>query len=73
MRVAPHVQGRGYGKAILACLEETARRHGYQRATLLTGPDQHPAIDLYKAASYTITHTEQHGTLIGVRMSKPLD
>ena len=73
MRVAPHGQGRGYGKGILISLEETARRHGYQRATLPTGPSQHPAIDLYEAAGYTITRFERHGTLIGVSMSKPLN
>ena len=73
MRVAPHAQGRGYGKAILSRLEDIARSHGYRRATLLTGPDQHPAIDLYTAANYSITETEEHGVLIGVRMSKELE
>ncbi|MEU4217350.1 GNAT family N-acetyltransferase [Actinoplanes sp. NPDC026623] len=72
MRVAPEAQGRGYGKAILACLEDAARRYGYQHATLLTGPDQHPAIDLYRANGYTTTANEQHGLLAGVRMAKSL-
>lgn len=72
MRVAPHAQGHGYGRAILNRLEDIARRHGYRRATLLTGPDQHPAIDLYTAANYSIKNTEQHGALIGVRMNKQL-
>lgn len=72
MRVAPHVQGRGYGKAILTSLEDTARRYGYRRATLITGPEQHPAIDLYKAANYTIARSERHGLLLGIRMEKSL-
>ncbi len=72
MRVTPTMQGRGYGKAILAALEDQARRLGYRQAVLLTGPDQHPAIDLYQAAGYTIIGTEQHGDLIGVRMAKRL-
>jgi ribosomal protein S18 acetylase RimI-like enzyme len=72
MRVAPQVQGRGYGKAMLARLEEIARSHGYRRATLLTGPDQRPAIDLYAAANYTVIGTERHDMLVGVRMSKQL-
>jgi ribosomal protein S18 acetylase RimI-like enzyme len=72
MRVAPAVQGRGYGKAVLDALEQRARQLGYLSAVLLTGPDQHPAIDLYRAAGYTITTTERHGPIVGVRMRKAL-
>ena len=73
MRVHPKSQGRGYGKALLAALEDHARQLGYQHAVLLTGPDQHPAIDIYHAAGYTITATEQHGVLTGVRMRRNLE
>lgn len=72
MRVAPAVQGRGYGRILLIALEQHARDLGYHHAVLLTGPDQHPAIDLYTAAGYTVTATENHGALIGVRMHKSL-
>jgi ribosomal protein S18 acetylase RimI-like enzyme len=72
MRVNPAAQGRGIGRAILAMLEDHARRLGYECAVLLTGRDQHPAIDLYRAAGYEITATEAHGQLIGVRMRKRL-
>ncbi len=72
MRVAPAVQGRGYGKAILEVLEATARRLGYQQAVLLTGPDQHPAIDLYERSGYRFAAVENHGDLAGVRMTKTL-
>ncbi len=72
MRVTPQVQGRGYGRAVLADLENQARHFGYRDAVLLTGPDQHPAIDLYRASGYVVTATEQHGTLSGVRMRKQL-
>jgi ribosomal protein S18 acetylase RimI-like enzyme len=70
MRVAPSMQGRGIGRAMLTALEQTARELGYREAVLLTGPEQHPAIDLYRAAGYTVTATERHGPLIGVRMHK---
>lgn len=73
MRVAPGVHGRGYGSAILGALEEHARRLGYDDAILLTGPDQHPAIDLYTRRGYAVTAIEHHGQLIGVRMHKKLD
>ena len=72
MRVDPASQGHGYGKAVLLALEERAREFGYQFAMLLTGPDQHPAIDLYQNAGYTVTAIEQHGELTGVRMNKQL-
>lgn len=73
MRVAPTVQGRGYGRAMLRALEDHARRLGYTAAVLLTGPDQHPAIDLYGSVGYVVTAVERHGPLTGVRMSKTLD
>ena len=72
MRVDPSAQGRGYGKQILAALEAHAVDFGYDTAVLLTGPDQHPAIDLYKAAGYTITSVENHGDIPGVRMRRRL-
>jgi len=73
MRVDPSAQGRGYGKQILTALEEHAQRFGYHHAVLLTGPDQHPAIDLYQANGYTIAATESHRGIAGVRMRKQLD
>lgn len=73
MRVAPHAQGRGYGKAILNRLEDAARDRGYRYATLLTGPDQHPAVDLYRSSGYLITAQEHHGPLAGIRMTKQLE
>jgi ribosomal protein S18 acetylase RimI-like enzyme len=72
MRVDPSAQGRGHGKLILAALEAKAAEFGYQDAVLLTGPDQHPAIDLYQAAGYTVTGVENHGYIPGVRLHKRL-
>ncbi len=72
MRVMPSHQGRGYGRAILDALEQAAVGMGYRRAVLLTGPQQRPAIDLYQSAGYSVTGTEQHGSLAGVRMAKQL-
>jgi ribosomal protein S18 acetylase RimI-like enzyme len=72
MRVDPDHQGRGYGTAMLAALEHHADRLGYRHATLLTGPDQHPAIDLYRKAGYQQIRVEKHGDLVGVRLRKDL-
>jgi ribosomal protein S18 acetylase RimI-like enzyme len=72
MRVTSKMQGRGIGRTILDALEERARQLGYAHAILLTGPDQHPAVDLYRAAGYVITAVETHGELPGVRMRNAL-
>jgi GNAT superfamily N-acetyltransferase len=72
MRVYPDYQGRGYGSLILDRLEYEAARLGYRRATLITGEDQHPAVDLYRSRGYRVDRRE---TLIGipsVHMSKDL-
>jgi GNAT superfamily N-acetyltransferase len=63
MRVYPQYQGRGYGRMILEHLEGAARSLGYRHATLITGEDQHPAIDLYLNHGYRITERE---VLIGI-------
>jgi len=73
MRVTPAMQGRGVGKAVLAALEDCARGLGYRFAVLLTGPDQHPAIDLYEAAGYRVVSFEHHGKVAGVRLRKGLE
>jgi ribosomal protein S18 acetylase RimI-like enzyme len=72
MRVDARFQGRGYGKATLTALERQARHLGFHRAVLLTGPDQHPAVDLYRASGYVVTAVEQHGQLSGIRMGRDL-
>lgn len=72
MRVRPEYQGRGYGRAILQSLETRGRRLGYRTAVLVTGPDQHPAIDLYRGAGYEQTEVERFGPLVGVRLVKVL-
>jgi len=72
MRVDPAHQGHGYGRLMLEELERHAIEMGFQEANLLTGPDQHPAIDLYRSAGYGQDVTEQHGPLQGVRLRKEL-
>jgi GNAT superfamily N-acetyltransferase len=72
MRVHPSHQGRGVARALLCALEDRARRLGYQSAALVTGPDQHPAIDLYRSAGYVQGEVERFGELLGVRLVKRL-
>jgi GNAT superfamily N-acetyltransferase len=52
MYVAPSARGRGVAKALLAELEDAARRRGWTTVRLETGPRQPEAIGLYSRAGY---------------------
>jgi GNAT superfamily N-acetyltransferase len=53
MYVTPHVRGRGYARAVLAHLEQTAREAGALVMILETGTEQPEAIALYLSSGYT--------------------
>jgi ribosomal protein S18 acetylase RimI-like enzyme len=55
MRTAPALQGRGYGRRILARLEARAEELGYTRLQLDTTVKQVAARHLYQTAGYTET------------------
>jgi GNAT superfamily N-acetyltransferase len=52
MYVLPEARGRGLGRALLAALEDEARRLGYAIARLDTGPHQPHAQRMYEEAGY---------------------
>ena len=52
MYVAPSARGRGIAAALLAELEDAARRRGWTTLRLETGPRQPEAISLYSGAGY---------------------
>jgi ribosomal protein S18 acetylase RimI-like enzyme len=72
MRVYPDYQGRGYGRTILELLEREASRLGYRSVTLLTGENQHPAIDLYVRHGYRTTLREVLAGMPSLHMGKDL-
>lgn len=72
MRVQPLHQGKGFARALLGALEDRALQLGYETAALVTGPDQHPAIDLYLSSGYVKGEVEHFGELVGVRLVKQL-
>jgi GNAT superfamily N-acetyltransferase len=52
MYVRPPSRGQGVATELLAALEEAARRLGYHRVRLDTGPKQDHALRLYRKAGY---------------------
>jgi putative acetyltransferase len=52
MYVRDSHRGRGFGRAMLAALEEIAVRRGYRTIRLETGSGQPEAIALYQSAGY---------------------
>jgi GNAT superfamily N-acetyltransferase len=52
MYAVPAMRGRGVARQTLHALEAEARRLGYQRARLDTGPKQLPARGLYEVEGY---------------------
>lgn len=52
MYVAPDARGRGYGRVLLAALEDAARGLGYERLRLETGNLQVEALALYERVGY---------------------
>ena len=73
MRILPAHQGHGHGRAVLAALEAHAHAFGYRRVVLLTGPDQHPAVDLYRSAGYVDERHVDVDGLPGVYLTKDLE
>jgi GNAT superfamily N-acetyltransferase len=52
MYVRPPYRGRGYGRLILAALEELSLERGFHTLRLETGRDLAPALRLYRGAGY---------------------
>jgi putative acetyltransferase len=52
MYVVPHARGKGYGRTMLAALEEYAAARGHTRTRLETGSYLPVALGLYRAAGY---------------------
>ena len=52
MYVVPAARRRGHARRLLLALEDAARRRGYTRVRLDTGPKQQHAMALYEAAGY---------------------
>jgi GNAT superfamily N-acetyltransferase len=60
MYVAPAARRRGFARAMLAHLEETARAAGADVMVLETGTEQPEAIAMYVAAGYSLVENFGH-------------
>ena len=56
MYVVPEARGRGYGRLLLAALEQAARELGYRRVRLDTGPINWEAKQLDRSTGYRAIH-----------------
>jgi GNAT superfamily N-acetyltransferase len=72
MRVDPRMQGRGYGKAVLACLEARALELGYDQLPLDTTTGQIVGQALYRANGYRGTGRGRHNDFELVFFAKSL-
>jgi len=52
--VDPDHQRAGYGTAMMAYAEDTARQNGKTKLTLVTSPENKPALEFYKGLGYSI-------------------
>lgn len=60
LRVRPDCWRRGYGRTLVAALENRARERGYERAVLHTSEHLAAAQSLYRNESYRETSRERH-------------
>jgi len=74
MYVAARARGQGLGRALLAALEDEARRLGVRRLLLETGRRQPEAIALYRSSGFAevAPYGEYVGSPMSVCMAKEL-
>jgi ribosomal protein S18 acetylase RimI-like enzyme len=70
--VDPAVQGRGYGKMLMAFAEEHARKAGFRRIILYTNEVMTENLQLYPRLGYMETHRAREGGFNRVFFSKIL-
>jgi GNAT superfamily N-acetyltransferase len=61
MRVAPPLQGRGYGRDLLIALERRAADLGFETLLATTAARQEAAVQFYPAAGYREVDRSTHG------------
>jgi GNAT superfamily N-acetyltransferase len=72
MRVAPPLQGNGYGRALLAELEDRIDDDAYDRLLATTSQRQQRAVTLYEEAGYQEVGRSKHGEYELIHFEKPV-
>jgi GNAT superfamily N-acetyltransferase len=72
LRVRPDQQGRGYGAAIVAVLEERAAELGYRLLRADTTIKQTVALELYRSSGWRETNRAATGTTVTVYFERRL-
>jgi GNAT superfamily N-acetyltransferase len=72
MRTHPDVQRRGYARALLHRLEQSAVALGYRHLWLVTGTHQEAAISLYLEEGYLRTGGSRYADMDAVHLEKHL-
>ena len=72
MRVAPPLQGNGYGRALLEALERRVDNEAYDLLLATTSKRQQRAVVLYEAAGYREVARSEHGAYELIHFEKPL-
>ncbi|XVQ09249.1 GNAT family N-acetyltransferase [Spirillospora sp. CA-255316] len=72
LRVHRRAQRRGYGRAVVAALEERAAEYGYRVLRADTTELQGPALQLYRDFGWTETRREVIGGIVNIYLEKPL-
>ena len=72
LRVHPDVQRRGYGRAVVAALEQRAAEYGYRILRGDTTEAQQPALRLYRSFGWTEVRREEIGGIVTIYLEKPL-
>lgn len=73
MRVAPPHQGRGFGRQLLAELEERAEDGGFEVVLATTARRQQAAVELYAAAGYDRVGTSTYDDYRLIHFEKRLE
>lgn len=73
MRVAPPLQGRGYGTALLSELERRIVQAGFDVVLATTATRQHRATEFYPTRGYRAVDTSEYGEYELVHFEKTLD
>jgi ribosomal protein S18 acetylase RimI-like enzyme len=70
--VSPNAQGKGYGRRLIACAEEEARRQGFGTIRLYTNIAMTENLTLYERLGYVETHRGDENGYSRIYMEKRL-